>query len=391
MAENTVDDLRAAFGLDAEPQEEQATEPVQEQAPVAQPVEDKAPDEVPATEPIKDEPKAEDAFGYNKEAGEDTGEVFDEQDYDAETEKQIAGLDPKQGEAWRKLRSQAKEGKTLSREMEALKTELEAAREQARQVDEMQERVKQITERNYRIEVESSDEWRQKVEAPSAEAGATLDRLADDYGISTNKLIEIMREESTKARTHMLNELFPDVDADDEPLPLNSQHRLVIEQEISRAATTYKKALQDREALLANAKARHDELQAKRAEELTKAQEQELKQRRTHIDSWVRKYESKFGDEFAEDLKAQLKPVASIPWEQMSVSDQTQALTGGAAVPVLLSKITALETELTDYRMKDGKDRSATPNVSAGVSAGDKSDASNNDLDWKGAMDKYFG
>jgi len=402
--ENANDELRAIFDLKnkeveaqeevkeepkdllkEEPQEESKEEPKEE---VQEEAKEDSTDEETKVD-FTDEEKKEDEFGYSRE-NDPQDEGFDEDAYDKETEKQVAGLDPKERDAWKRLRNEAKQGKTLTKELEALRTELEEAKSKAEQVEEMQARVNSITEKNYKLQIQESDEWKKAVEGPSKVARDTISSVAEDFGVDYDALVDIVADPSVKNRTAQVAAMFPDEDEDGEPLPLNAQYRVTVLNELNAAARAYKTALTEREKLLDQAKDKYEQIQAQRAEEETKSRETEIKQRKSHVDAWVSKYEARFGEEFADEVRSQLKPVVSTPWDQMDIADQTQALTGGAAVPVLLKRLADLEGELATYRKQEKRTKDSSPNMSAGNSPQEKSDASAKALDLDGAMDKFF-
>ena len=80
---------------------------------------------------------------------------FDESEFDEATNQEIKGLDPSQGEAWKKLKEELKSYKKgevqlpeIQKKLEALEQENRNLRDTADEVEAIKERMKSVTSRN---------------------------------------------------------------------------------------------------------------------------------------------------------------------------------------------------------------------------------------------------
>ena len=390
------------FAVDSKTEPEGST--VEKPSPEDKPTEEPEKDEPPVEEPVKQEPSGEesadkepvvepeedDEFGYNKDDKEPVAEPEQsEEDFDAETEKQVEGLDPKAQDGWKKLRAQVKELKAKASSTTELEERLAAAEEKAAQVDEMRASMDKVFEENYEVKVRTDKQYQEQYEQPVKEVGAALQKIADDFSLPAKDVVGLLSIDNTIELNNALKVLLPDTALDEDgvevDLPDNAEYRRDVKSVVRDQARVYSRALDAQEKLLTSAKETYEAQDAKRAEEANTAQETALKQRKSHMAEWTGKYEARFGTEFAEALTKELAPVASVPWEQMTLADQTQALTGGAAAPVLMKQIKSLETELASLKGTDAANKGASPTVVGGLPSEEAKDASEDEM----TADKY--
>ena len=140
--------------------------------------------------------------------------AFDEDAFDAETAKEMVGLDPNKGAAWKALKEKVKgfekEGAitpALQAELDALKTENLTLRETADQIDAMWEKVTSVTSRNAELLLEENDDYREKVLDPHNEIKSTVSALAEAKGVSEDEIWSAIGEKDAVSRMTAIDNL----------------------------------------------------------------------------------------------------------------------------------------------------------------------------------------
>ena len=120
---------------------------------------------------------------------------FDESEFDEATNQEIKGLDPSQGEAWKKLKEELKSYKKgevqlpeIQKKLEALEQENRNLRDTADEVEAIKERMKSVTSRNAELLLEESSEYYSSVVQPHKQISGTIEALSEAKGIDNPRI-----------------------------------------------------------------------------------------------------------------------------------------------------------------------------------------------------------
>jgi len=139
---------------------------------------------------------------------------FDESEFDEATNQEIKGLDPSQGEAWKKLKEELKSYKKgevqlpeIQKKLEALEQENRNLRDTADEVEAIKERMKSVTSRNAELLLEESSEYYSSVVQPHKQISGTIEALSEAKGIDKDEIWSVIKQSDPAKRISMLDEL----------------------------------------------------------------------------------------------------------------------------------------------------------------------------------------
>lgn len=138
---------------------------------------------------------------------------FDEAAFDAETEKEVAGLDPNKAAAWKKLKSQVKEMKlkeaSASKAAPApdVQAELDRLKTVAAEAEALRQRNKELILANDQIAVREEEEYLKGVKQPLDEMAAVIKTMAEASGMAPADLAAIIEEQDIGKQDKMLDAL----------------------------------------------------------------------------------------------------------------------------------------------------------------------------------------
>ena len=175
---------------------------------------------------------------------------FDEAAFDAETEREVEGLDPKRADAWKKLKSQVKQAKLKEREAAELisnakpapEVEAKLARltELEQEAEALRQRNRELLQANDQTAVRESEEFIAAVSEPLDSMAGAIKAMAQSAEMDAATLAAVIEEPDIAKQDKMLDALASKFS----PRALNR---------IERMADDYKAIMAKEKELLADA------------------------------------------------------------------------------------------------------------------------------------------
>lgn len=330
---------------------------------------DDAPAGKPAGEKGEDEEEEEDDFGLPglgekadpPEGKKEDPKPFDEAAFDKQTEQEVAGLDPKQGEAWRTLKNEVKalrkaeaDRAGFNERLKQLEEENQALKETAGEVEAMRERVKSVTSRNAELLLEDSAEYQSKVVVPHKDITETIDALAEARGVPKEEIWAAIRENEPVKRMAMIDALEEKI---------GGRHALAVQQ----MATDMRIIARHDQEMRANAEQIVE--QAKRADLQTreKSSEADIEAFRASARESFTRYADRipgFTDEtknLTDAAEAARAKALTVDVTKLASGDLGYMVFSVQALPAALRELKRLRTENRDLRVAAGKKETIGP------------------------------
>ena len=294
------------------------------------------------------------AEGLGEQKVEKKDAAFDEAAFDAQTAKEVEGLDPKQGEAWKELKGQLKAykmgeitadtAKARIAELEAKNAELE---EIAGTVKAMEEKSAGLIQSHAELVLKESDEYQSTVAKPYADIKKTVAAISEAKSIEEGEIWKILQEAEPAKRMAMLDEL-------EKTLP--ARYTLAVENMAN-----------DMQAIMANdARMRKDAVAIVEAQKAKAAGEApaELEARKNATMDATRQSFSRFAEKIpgftdsvgalTEDAKGALAKALLTNPNEFSPGDHGYMIFSVQALPHALKTIRNLEKENRQLRVAAG-------------------------------------
>jgi len=141
-------------------------------------------------------------------------EKFDEEAFDTETNKEMAGLDPGKGEAWKKLKEELKGYKKgevqlpeVQERLDSLEKENASLKETAEEVEAIRSRMDSVKSRNAELLLEESEDYYNAVVKPHKEISSTIGALSEAKNISEDDIWAVIKETDPAKRISLLDDL----------------------------------------------------------------------------------------------------------------------------------------------------------------------------------------
>ena len=280
--------------------------------------------------------------------------TFDEASFDAQTDKEVEGLDPKQGESWKQLKGELKkykQGEISATQLQTRVTELESKNQEleetAARVKAMEERVKSVTSRNAELLLEESDEYQNKVALPHEELSKTVAALSEAKGISANDLWAAIKENDPVKRMSMIDSLEGKIGA---------RHALTVQgmaDDIRMIARTDQHMRADAEKIVEKHKAADLESRQgdveKQIGQFQNAAKESFKQYSDRIPGFTDDSKS-----LTDEAKSAQAKAMNIKANDLSSGDLGYMVFSTQALPAALRAIKRLESENRDLRVVAG-------------------------------------
>lgn len=294
-------------------------------------------------------------FGFDGE-GQETpvgDQGLDEAAFDKETDAQAQGLDPKAGDAWRRLRSELKEAKLAAQNASAETDRVIALEKEVAEVEELRSRVEELTQQDYVLKVQNSQEYRDKVSAPVAEINRVVDQVSAAFeDLGQDKIMEAIREPDIVQRARLIESLSEDAD-----IPS------MVTSELSRVSGIYHQVQSDHERMLSNAETEWKDVEAKQERDALKAAEEDRSMVSRHLDENWDKIKGLLPDQ---DIFSGKRESSQLDIRNESPGNRAYAQMAGVAMPKVLNENVKLRAEVSELRSKLGIERATTPNLSEG-------------------------
>lgn len=290
--------------------------------------------------------------GEDKEAPvEDQG--LDEAAFDKETDSQVQGLDPKAGDAWRKLRSELKQAKLEAQNVSSDIERISALEKQAAETEELRSRVEELTQNDYVLKVQNSQEYRDKVSVPVYEINRVVDQVSAAFEeISQDKIMAAIREPDIVQRARMIESLSEDVD-----IPS------MVTSELSRVSGIYHQVQSEHEKMLSNAETEWKVVQEKQEKEALRAAEEDRSMVNRHLEENWDKMKGLLSDE---EISVGKRSSTKLDIRNESPGNRAYSQMAGVALPRVLKENVTLKAEIGELRAKLGMEKATTPNLSEG-------------------------
>ena len=145
------------------------------------------------------------------------GERNDDSDFEKQTEKEVAGLDPKQAAAWRKIKAREKEARKRALELEEqvkqtrvpqeIESELTRLKAVEREAEALRQRNEELLRANDQVAVRESPEYKSQVEAPLDEMKGIVAKMAEVGQIDPRLLAQVIEEPDIATQDKMFDAL----------------------------------------------------------------------------------------------------------------------------------------------------------------------------------------
>jgi hypothetical protein len=353
-----LEGLDAVFGSDTTPVTPVTPEPVKAAEPKAEPT-----PQPKAETKAKAEPKAavelptliEEGFSKPDAIEEPVKDptVFDEAEFDKQTEEQTKSLGDKPGEAFKALRAELKAAKQAAPPAELLKR-VEEAEMKAKEAEGLRERLKTASAASAKLEVENDDTYIKEVKAPYNAIMGRLDKLSEVYEMDPSILRAIVREEDIKVQDEMIKTHLADFTE-------------VRRQEVFSAIPRVGELLDKHEAAMASAEADFGAREAKRIQDTEKLLQEQKKAVQTITQDKWKRWEAVIPGLLDDDNQptAEYEKLRneslSIDFSQSRASDQAYAAFAGTLLPFAQQQIAVLQARLAEYEKSDKRALKGAP------------------------------
>ena len=304
-------------------------------------------------------------LGSAPKAEERKEDEFDEAAFDAQTNKEIEGLDPSKGDAWKALKEEIKQYKKgeitstqLQTQLEELKAKNAELEESAAKEKAMEEKVSSITKRNAELLLEENPEYQDKVAVPHDEISKTVKALSEAKSVSQAEIWSAIRENDPVKRMNMIDALESKI---------GGRHALTVQQMADDIRVV----------------ARIDqEMRASAVEIVEKARQEELASREEGSKHSVASFQASAKDAFSryadkvpgfvddtknmtDAAKAAQARALTVDIENLNSGDLGYMVFSTQAFPAALREIKRLQSENRDLRVASGGGR----NIALGSSS----------------------
>ena len=289
---------------------------------------------------------------------------------DAPKEETPKGLTEKAAVKWGELRAEAAKAKELSKTVESLKAELEAAKaapvssqelEQLRQINQQYEQELSVAR------VEATQEYKSNVVDPMVNVVGYLDTLATKYELSSREMLAAFAEADASRQSDLLTDLAAN---------MNERDRL----RLYAAADDYSEIIRRRDSYHDTSRERMQALEAQYQSDLSRHQEESdkfLAASRSEYEAAVEKVFSDLKESVPvladEEVAADVERLAKGDYSGADAELKAYMAHSGALLPHLLKALKEAKSELEEANKKIVGYRNSSPKAGSGSADSNRS------------------